>query len=125
MAKKKKAVLIIEDNPTQLHALATTLKKEGYAVHTAENGHEGFELAKIKTPDVILLDIIMPVMDGIAALEKINSDADTKNIPVIILTNFALHEKIHPLMVPEKDHFLTKINTPLKDIITKVNDILS
>lgn len=125
MAKKKKVILIIEDDPTQLHALETTFKKEGYAVHTAENGREGFEAAKTKTPDIILLDIIMPVMDGIATLEKINSDADTKHIPVIILTNFALYEKIHPFMDPAKDHFLTKISAPLRDIITKVNGILS
>ncbi|MEK7493631.1 MAG: response regulator, partial [Patescibacteria group bacterium] len=125
MAKKKKVVLIIEDDPIQLHALATTLRKEGYAVHTAENGRDGFETAKAKTPDVILLDIIMPVMDGIAALEKINNDPVTKHIPVIILTNFALYEEVHPFMNHDKDHFLTKTNTSLRDIITKVNAILS
>ena len=125
MSKKKKTVLIIEDEPAQVHALEKTFQKEGYAVRTTENGHEGFEAAKAKVPDVILLDIIMPVMDGIAALEKINSDDATKHIPVIVLTNFALHEKIHPFMNPDKDHFLTKTNTSLKDIIVKVNTILS
>mgnify|MGYP001575448358 CR=1 FL=1 len=125
MAKKKKTILIIEDEPAQIHALEKTFQKEGYAVHTAENGREGFEAAKAQAPDVVLLDIIMPVMDGIAALEKINSDPATKHIPVIVLTNFALYEKVHPFMSPGKDHFLTKINASLKDIVVKVNTILS
>ena len=125
MAKKKKSVLIIEDEPAQIHALEKTFQKEGYAVHTAANGQEGFEKAKTETPAIIILDIIMPVMNGIAALEKINGDDATKNIPVIVLTNFALYEKIHQFMDPAKDHFLTKINTPLKDIVLKVNTLLS
>lgn len=125
MPRKKKTILIIEDEPAQIHALEKTFQKEGYTVHTAGNGHEGFEAAKAKMPDVILLDIIMPIMDGIAALEKINGDADTKHIPVIVLTNFALYEKIHPFMNPDKDRFFTKINTSLKDVIATVNDTLS
>lgn len=125
MAKKKKVILIIEDDPAQLRALEVTFQNEGYAVHTAENGRDGFETAKAKTPDIILLDTVMPVMDGIATLEKINSDDATKHIPVIVLTNFALHEKIRPLMNNDKDHFLTKTSTPLKDIVLKVNAILS
>lgn len=125
MAKGKNTILIIEDEPAQMHALEKTLLKEGFIVHTASNGHEGFEKAKAETPDVILLDIIMPIMDGIRALEKINSDSDTKHIPVIVLTNFALYEKVQPFMNPDKDYFFTKISTSLKDIIAKVNAILS
>ncbi|MBI5912968.1 response regulator [Candidatus Azambacteria bacterium] len=125
MAKKRKSILIIEDEAAQIHALEKTFLKEGYAVHAAENGQEGFEKAKVETPDVILLDIIMPVMDGITALEKINGDDDTKHIPVIVLTNFALYEQVRPFMDQGKDHFLTKINTSLKDVVTKANTILS
>lgn len=125
MAKKKKVILIIEDDPTQLRALGTTFQNEKYTVHIAENGHEGFEIAKAKAPDVILLDAVMPVMDGIETLEKINTDDATKHIPVIILTNFALHEKIRPFMNFDKDHFLTKTSTALKGIVAKVSAILS
>lgn len=125
MVKKKKSVLVIEDEPAQIRALEKTLQKEGHEVHTAQNSQERFEKVKTETPDVILLDIIMPVMDGIATLEKINTDDATKHIPVIVLTNFALYEKAHPFMNPDKDHFLTKINTPLRDIITKINTVLS
>lgn len=125
MTAQQKTILIIEDDLTQLHALETTFQNEGYAVRTAENGREGFEKAKAEMPDIILLDIIMPVMDGIAALEKINTDPATTHIPVIVLTNFALYEKIQPFMHPDKDLFLTKINAPLKDIVLKVNTILS
>lgn len=125
MAKKQKVILIIEDDPTQLRALEAIFHNKGYIVHTAENGLDGFETAKTKTPDIILLDTVMPVMDGIAALEKINSDDATKHIPVIVLTNFALHEKIYPFMNHDKDYFLTKTSAPLKDIVLKVNTILS
>jgi len=125
MAKKKKVILIIEDELAQIHALEKTFRKEGYAVYTAPNGQEGFEKAKAETPDIIMLDIIMPVMNGIAALEKINSDVGIRHIPVIVLTNFALYEEVRPFMTPGKDHFLTKINTSLKDVVTKANAILS
>ncbi len=123
MAEKQKTILIIEDEPTQLHALEAIFLNKGFKVHTAVNGLEGFEKAKTEMPDIILLDIIMPVMDGVATLEKINTDPATKHIPVIMFTNFALDEKIQPLMNPAKDHFLTKTNTPLKDIIKKVGSI--
>ncbi|MCR4323335.1 MAG: response regulator, partial [Candidatus Azambacteria bacterium] len=115
----------IEDEPAQRQALEKTFQKEKYTVHTASNGQEGFEKAKNEKPDIILLDVIMPIMDGMATLKKINADEDTKHIPVIILTNFALPENIHPLMDHAKDYFLTKTNTPLKDIVAKVATIFS
>jgi CheY-like chemotaxis protein len=79
-------ILIIEDE--QLHRTATTdrLVHEGYEVISASDGKEGFEMATLEKPDLIILDILMPVQDGKETLLKLKGLEETKNIPVIVLT---------------------------------------
>ena len=84
---KKKEILIIEDDTTISNMYHTSLTNDGYVVTLAEDGEKGLELAKKDKPDVILLDIIMPRMDGFAVLEHLKGDAETKDIPVLMLTN--------------------------------------
>lgn len=80
-------VLIIDDEKGVLSMYQEYLKVEGMEVITAQNGEEGLRLAKDHKPDVILLDIIMPKMNGLDVLKTIKSDADIKTIPVFLLTN--------------------------------------
>ena len=90
MAKAK--VLLVEDDPVQAAAARESLIKVGYDVLWAEDGINAIKLVKSDKPDIILLDVIMPLMDGFTALAEIKKDLKIKNIPVIMLTNLGTDE---------------------------------
>ncbi|BFM19282.1 twitching motility response regulator PilH [Gilvimarinus japonicus] len=79
-------VLIIDDSPTETYKLTTMLEKNGHAVLTAPNGEEGVALAKKELPDVVLMDIVMPGLNGFQATRQLTKAPETANIPVIIVT---------------------------------------
>ena len=79
-------ILIVEDSPTQLFTIKKILIKHGHEILTAENGAEGVEVAKAKLPDLILMDVVMPKLNGFQATRIINRDAATSHIPVILVT---------------------------------------
>lgn len=79
-------VLVIDDSPTELYKLCTMLEKNGHQVLKGENGADGIAIAKREKPDVILMDIVMPGLNGFQATRQLTKDADTKHIPVIIVT---------------------------------------
>jgi twitching motility two-component system response regulator PilH len=79
-------ILIVDDSPTELHVLTQMLDKGGYETVTAEDGEEGIEKAKAEQPDLILMDVVMPGLNGFQATRKLSRDATTKHIPVIIVT---------------------------------------
>jgi len=86
MATTAVKVLLIDDQPFFITTLRNVLEKQGYQVVTASGGPEGLERAKKDNPDVILLDIEMPVMNGFQVCEKLKQDKALKGIPVVILT---------------------------------------
>lgn len=79
-------VLIVDDSPTDTHVLKLMLIKEGYDIATAKNGEEGIRVAKTQKPDLILMDVVMPGMNGFQATRELSHDEETKNIPIIIIT---------------------------------------
>lgn len=79
-------VLIVDDSPTETHAFASILKGKGHEVLTAENGTEGVALARQAQPDVVLMDIVMPGLNGFQATRQLSKGDDTAHIPVIIVT---------------------------------------
>ncbi len=81
-----KKILIIDDEPQILMVSATRLKANGYAVSTAFSGEQGLDKARKEIPDLVLLDHVMPEMDGAEVLECLKNDPITKHIPVIIFT---------------------------------------
>ncbi len=81
-----RTILVIDDEPVNIQVLSRKLKWEGLGVLTAKNGQEGLELAKSGSPDLILLDIMMPGMDGFEVCQKLREDERTKSIPVIFVT---------------------------------------
>ena len=89
-------ILIVEDDSKSMELTRDFLQVKGYQTIEAIDGKQGVQLAKAKKPDLILMDIMMPVMDGYAACSAIKKDDATKNIPVIMLTSvgFALNEKL-------------------------------
>jgi len=83
-------ILIVEDNGKNLKLFKLILDSLGHESLTATNGEEGLRVAKEEMPDLILLDIQMPVMDGMSAMKVLQSDERTKDIPVIALTSYAM-----------------------------------
>ena len=79
-------VLIVDDSPTELHLLSKHLEGAAYQVVTASNGEEGLELAKSEQPDLVLMDVVMPGLNGFQATRKLSRDPATSGIPVIIVT---------------------------------------
>src|SRR5271155_6111387 len=83
----QRKILIIEDEQPMLDAISDTLKQHRFSVITANNGKDGLDLALHEHPDLLLLDIFMPKMDGLTMLETLRSDPWGHDVPVIILTN--------------------------------------
>ena len=79
-------ILIIDDSPTELHLFQNMLEKNGFDTVVADSGEEGLKQAKISKPDCILMDVVMPGMNGFQATRKLSQDPITANIPVIIIT---------------------------------------
>ncbi len=82
----KKKILIVDDEEDALKVLAKTLGTEGYSIITADNGSDAIKLAKSEHPDLIVLDILLPDMDGDEVSAVLKENFETKNIPVIYLT---------------------------------------
>ena len=80
-------VLIIDDSPTELHLFQSMLEKNGFETLVADSGEEGLKQAVAGRPDCILMDVVMPGMNGFQATRKLNKDPQTSNIPVIIITS--------------------------------------
>jgi twitching motility two-component system response regulator PilH len=79
-------VLIVDDSPTETHKMSTILDKHGYEVFTADSGEEGVAKAKETLPDVVLMDIVMPGLNGFQATRQLSKHEKTSHIPVIIVT---------------------------------------
>jgi twitching motility two-component system response regulator PilH len=79
-------ILIVDDSPTQTLSLAKILKKNGHNVMTAKDGAEGVEIAKAELPDLVLMDVVMPRVNGFQATRQITKNPSTSHIPVIIVT---------------------------------------
>lgn len=79
-------ILIVDDSPTEIHILSKTLEKDGYQVVIATDGEEGVEKAQAELPDLILMDVVMPGLNGFQATRKIHRNNSTSHIPIIIVT---------------------------------------
>jgi len=79
-------VLIVDDSPTEVHVLRTILEANGHQVTSADNAEEGIGLAKSGKPDLILMDVVMPGMNGFQATRALTKDDETASIPIIIVT---------------------------------------
>lgn len=117
----KKNILIIEDELPMLKALSDKFSLEGFSVLEARDGAEGLEAALGKKPDLVILDIFMPVMDGKAMFEKLRADAWGKTVPVIILTNLNPDDKtLDELMKNGPSYYFIKSKWKLEELVAKV-----
>jgi len=121
-----KTILVVEDEKALCDAIMDFLTRENFSPIAARNGREGVELALSRHPDLILLDLVMPEMDGMTALKKIREDAWGANVPVIILTNLSpTDEKLVESIITFKPaHYLVKSDWKLRDVVKKINETL-
>ncbi len=116
-------VLIVDDSPTEIHILSNMIEKHGHAVISAENGESGIEVAKKELPDVVLMDVVMPGLNGFQATRHLKKNPETSHIPVIIVTTKDQEtDKIWGMRQGAKD-YLTK---PVQEdnLIKTINAVL-
>jgi DNA-binding response OmpR family regulator len=122
---KGKKVLIVEDEPALRDIYATKLEGDGCEVFQASDGAQGFNAAIQHLPDLILLDVIMPIKDGFEVLSDLKLNPKTKDIPVIILSNLGQSYEVKRGMDLGAEDFLTKANLVPSRIAEKVIAILN
>jgi DNA-binding response OmpR family regulator len=116
-------VLLVDDDPVILKLLQVNFEMEGYTVMTAADGVEGLERARSERPDIILLDIMMPRMDGLQVTQALKDDESTKDIPIILLSAKAQASDIQAGRDMGADDYLTKPFDPL-ELLERVGDLL-
>ncbi|MBZ9578556.1 response regulator [Patescibacteria group bacterium] len=121
---KNKTILVVEDDVSTLRALVDTFTSEGFHVLKAKNGEEGLKLALKEHPDLILLDIIMPKMDGMTMLKKLRKDEWGKNVRVVILTNLSAAEKTAEALESRVYDYFIKTNWTLEKLVKRVKERL-
>lgn len=124
MADQPKKVLVVEDDKMILDMYTLKFTQEGYEVVQAENGKDGLEMAKQHHPDIILLDIILPQMDGFTVLKSLKSDKSLKNIPVILLTNLGQDGDVKKGLELGAVDYLIKANFTPSQVVDKVKVLL-
>jgi len=118
-------ILIIEDDPLIVKIYTTRLTADGYEVASAENGEDGLKLAEQSPPNLVVLDIMMPRMDGFAVLEKLRANPQMKQIPIIVYSNLAQEEEIKRAKETGATEFIIKANVTPTEMVAKIKQYLS
>ena len=116
----KKTILVVEDDESLRNLLKKKFVQEGYEVVEGENGIEGLKLFKDIGPDLLLMDVVMPKMDGITMLKEIRKLEGGKKIPVIVLTNLSDHDELSAALENGVYDYLIKSNWKLTDVVERV-----
>ncbi len=126
MAKKPcHTVLIAEDENNLQNILCTKFTEEGFTVITAVDGQETLDLAIEHHPDIIILDLLMPKVDGRVVLRKLRSDMWGKSVPVIVYTNVSETEGVDEIFRNKAYDYMVKANHSLEDVVTRVRQRLA
>ena len=122
----KKKILIVDDEEVMLGAISNALLNQRFATLTARDGEEGLATALKEHPDLILLDILMPKMDGMIMLQKLRLDEWGNKVPVIILTNVSpnANSVINSVLQSEPAYYLVKSDVKLEGIVVKIKEVL-
>jgi len=119
-----KKVLIIEDDPFLSGMYLKKLKLSGFEVKVAADGKDGLESIKKDRPDLILLDIVLPQMDGYEILKRLKEDKELRNIPVILLTNLGQKEEVEKGMALGAEAYIIKAHFTPTAVVDKVKEVL-
>lgn len=118
-------ILVIEDEATLLYALQAKFSLKGFKVMAALDGKTGLDLALQTKPNLILLDLLLPIVDGFEVLKKLKENEETKEIPVIIISNLDDKEKIEKGLRMGAIDYLIKADYRLDEVIEKIKKIIN
>ncbi len=118
-------ILLVEDDPLIYRMYQKLFKLEGYETEIAENGQEGLDKLKTYRPDIILLDVMMPTMNGVEMLTKLRENPETKAIPVVVLTNMSDMRVSHEVFTQGADLSIIKSETDPDQVITWIKSVLA
>lgn len=119
-----KVLLLVEDDPLLINMYQTKFSSEGFQVFTATDGQTGLTLAKSEKPHIIILDIMMPQLDGIEVLRQLKKDPGLKNVPVLMLSNLSELAKQKEAMNLGAKEFLVKANLTPTQVVAKIKQHL-
>ncbi|MDP2593061.1 MAG: response regulator [bacterium] len=119
------SILIVDDDPLTQKTLEHRFNKEGFKIFIASDGEEGLAKAIKEHPDIILLDLLMPKIDGIKMLEKLREDPWGKTAGVLLLTNLNDTEKVAEAVAKGVYEYLVKSDWKIDDIVAKVHEKLA
>ncbi|MEI6478789.1 MAG: response regulator [bacterium] len=124
---KKILLLVVEDEKILAKTMEEKLLSEGFQVIKAYDGVEGLHLATAEHPDLILLDLLLPKMDGMSMLKMLRNDTWGKNVPVIILTNLPSSngEILQDILELEPTYYFEKVDKNMEEIVEKIKDRLN
>ena len=125
--KKKILLLLVEDEASVRHALSDKLKREGFEILEAKNGKEGLAVSLKEQPDLILLDLVMPRMDGLEMMRKLRKENEWgESVPIVILTNLAATDEITwAIAADEPVFYLVKSEWDIDKVVEKVKEALN
>ena len=116
-------ILIIDDSPTDVRVFTMLLEKSGHRVSSAANAEEGIKRAKIERPDLVIMDVIMPGMNGFQATRTLSRDNDTSSIPIVIITTKSMEtDRVWGLRQGAKE-FLTKPVSE-QELLSRIQNLL-
>ena len=125
MSDQPRRILLVEDDRFLRKAAETTLKQQGYTVITAADGEEALRVARSEPLDLILLDLIMPKLNGFQVLNALKKDAPTANIPVIILSNLGQDRDVQQAMEAGATAYFIKADLSLQALVQRVEEALA
>jgi|SRR3989344_7305241 len=117
-------LLLVDDDQALLTVLTASLKKFGYDIVTASNGNEGIEKAKIQKPDMVLLDQVLPDIQGNDVLQTLKADPETKDIPIAMLSNFGQNELVQKSINMGAVEYFLKYQVEPDFLDRKIKEIL-
>lgn len=118
------SILCVDDEPTQLTLLNFAFKRAGFTVLSANDGQEAVEMAVQYKPDIILMDLMMPIKDGAAATVDIKANIATANIPIVLFTAYEKGNMAEAALAAGATEIVRKTTTPI-DLVAKIRNLLN
>jgi DNA-binding response OmpR family regulator len=113
-------VLIIEDEEALRKVLQEKMEHSGFETFAAKDGAEGWDMARSKNPDIILLDLVLPKKNGFDVIDLLKNDSELKSIPIFILSNLAEDESLKRALQMGAEDYFVKSQHPINEIVEKV-----
>ncbi len=123
--REKPHILLVEDDEFLADIYKRKFEMEHFKVSRAENGEDGLQQVRKKKPDIVLLDVLLPIMDGFTVLEQLKKDKKTKDIPVVMLTNLGQREDVEKGFALGATDYLIKAHFKPSETVAKVREILA